>query len=96
MPPSPETQSYYAHKGLHRPNTMQVVLGLDAEDPGQILLFKAYRDNAAYPFRLLFPEGGGRRQWLALVLSLDEVFDAANQVMRIQVDLHPVSEIERD
>ncbi|CAM3387809.1 hypothetical protein PANO111632_17240 [Paracoccus nototheniae] len=86
---------YAAVKGVHSPNTMQIVLGLDYTDPGQILLSKAYRSRDAFPFRLLLPDGVTDRQWYALVLSIGEVFDAANNVMRMQADLHPAQSFQR-
>lgn len=91
----PDADNYFAMKGVHRPNTMQVLLGLDSADRGQLLLFQAYRARDPYPFRLLFADGVTERRWLALVMALEEVFDEANQVMRLQVDLHPSSSIQR-
>ncbi|MFN4102123.1 MAG: hypothetical protein ACK4GT_20365 [Pararhodobacter sp.] len=88
-------EDYFAHKGVHRPTTMQILLGIDMTDPGQLLLFKAYNTRAPFPFRLLFPDGETERRWLALVMSFDEVFDAANNVMRMQAELHPVAAIQR-
>ncbi|TNH41280.1 hypothetical protein [Paracoccus haeundaensis] len=84
-------EGYTALKGAHRPDTMQVVLGLDPTDPGQLLLFKAYRSRDAFPFRLLFSDRITERRWFAMVLGLGEVFDAANNVMRLQVELHPAT-----
>nr|WP_111298637.1 hypothetical protein [Paracoccus saliphilus] len=86
---------YSAIKGVYRPSAMQIVLGLDPADPGQALLFKAYRARDAYPFRLLFADGTTERRWFALVLAIGEVFDAANNVMRLQADLHPVANPHR-
>lgn len=86
---------YAAMKGVHRPDTMQVVLGFDPADPGQQLIMKAYRSPDAFPFRLLFADGTTERQWFALVMALGEVFDAANSVMRLLIDLHPTANISR-
>ncbi|TJZ93848.1 hypothetical protein FA743_00810 [Paracoccus gahaiensis] len=91
----PLGDGYTAMKGVHSPDTMQIVMGLDPTDPGQLLLFNAYRSRDAFPFRLLFPDGVTDRQWFALVMSFGEVFDAANNVMRMQADLHPVTNITR-
>lgn len=88
-------EGYAAMKGVHRPDTMQLVLGLDPIDPGQLLLFQAYRSRDAFPFRLLFPDGVTDRRWFALVMSFGEVFDAANNVMRMLADLHPVTNMTR-
>ena len=86
---------YQALKGVHRPSSMQIVLGLDPADPGQTLLFQAYQAREAFPFRMLFPDGVTERRWFALVIRLGEVFDAANNIMRLQAELHPVSQIQR-
>ncbi|MFC0199267.1 hypothetical protein [Paracoccus rhizosphaerae] len=86
---------YMAAKGVHRPETMQVILGLDPADAGQIILRRAYRSREAFPFRLLFADGVTERRWFALVMSVGEVFDAANNVMRLQADLHPVANPHR-
>ncbi|MFC0198882.1 hypothetical protein [Paracoccus rhizosphaerae] len=86
---------YMAVKGVHRPETMQVILGLDPLDPGQIILRKAYRSREAFPFRLLFADGVTERRWFAMVMSIGDVFDAANNVMRLQADLHPVANPHR-
>lgn len=80
------------------PATMQVVMGMEDEDPGQQRLLQAAEDqSAAYPFRLDFsgPSLQPRRRWLALVLSCNEVFDEANSVMRRASDLLIVSPIIR-
>lgn len=88
-------QGYMAMKGVHTPQVMQLVLGLDPADPGQARLLQAYYSPDAYAFRMLFPDGETERRWFALVTRLGEVFDAANNVMRMQVDLHPVTAIQR-
>ncbi|WP_304620202.1 hypothetical protein [Paracoccus sediminilitoris] len=85
---------YMAAKGQRRPTTMQIIMGLDMEDPGQLILARAYAaPEAAYPFRLLFADGVNERRWMALVMRFEEVFDAANSVMRMQADLHPANMI---
>lgn len=85
---------YIAAKGPRRPTTMQIIMGLDMEDPGQLILARAYAaPDAAYPFRLLFADGDNERRWMALVMRFEEVFDAANSVMRMQADLHPANMI---
>ncbi|RWR29463.1 hypothetical protein D2T31_10805 [Sinirhodobacter populi] len=78
-----------------RPSVTQVVLGIDPEDAGQLLLWKALRDAEPYPFRLLFPDKVTSRSWFALVTGMSEVFDTANNVMKLQADLQPVSKIRR-
>lgn len=79
---------------LRRP-PMPVILGLDVSDPGQMLLRRAALSTAAYPFRLVFPDGVTTRGWFALVLALSEVFDTANRVMKLQADLKQTSPIIR-
>lgn len=79
---------------LRRP-PMPVILGLDVTDPGQMILRRAALSIDAYPFRLVFPDGVTTRGWFALVLSLSEVFDTANGVMKLQADLKPISTIIR-
>lgn len=82
-------------KGMGGRPEMQIVLGNDPLDPGQALLWTAARSRDSYPFRLVFPDGTTTRQWFALVIRLGEVFDAANAVMKLQVDLQPDSDIQR-
>lgn len=68
---------------------MQVIMGNDPSDPGQIILAQAARSMDHYPFRLDFPDAGPSRSWLAQVVSLADAFDAANGVVRLQADLAP-------
>lgn len=82
-------------KRARRALPMQLVLGLDPENAGQLLLWEAYRVTDAYPFRLLFPDGVTSRGWWGLVTAISEVFDAANSVMRLQVEIRPCSDVER-
>ena len=79
---------------LERP-VMQIVLGNAPTDPGQALLWAAWRSHDAFPFRIAFPGGVILRSWAALVTELAEVFDTANSVMKVQASLRPVSEILR-
>ena len=82
-------------KGVERRPEMPVIMGNDPEDPGQLLLLKALRSSESFPFRLVLPDGVTMRHWFALVFRLGEVFDTANSVMKLQVDLKPTSAIER-
>ena len=85
-----------AVKGLMQPATMQIILANDPEDPGQALLWKAFRDPAAaYAFRMLWPNGGIERHWNAFVTAILEVYDTANAIVKLQVDLLPNSRIQR-
>lgn len=81
-------------KGLVRRTAMQVILGDDPADAGQAVLWAASRSRQVYPFRLSL-SSGHVREWFALVVGISEVFDSANNVMRLQVDLQPVGNIQR-
>lgn len=74
---------------------MQVLLGNDPTDPGQLLLWKAHGSTADFHFRLLFPDGVTSRRWMGLVTAMAEVFDAANSVMRLQADILPTTKAVR-
>lgn len=66
---------------------MQLVIGNDPDDPGQVILWRAALSTDHYPFRLEFSESGFSRTWLAQVTSISEVYDRANAVQRLQVTL---------
>lgn len=72
---------------------MQVVLGDDPTDPGQILLWRAHYSTKDFQFRLLFPDGVTSRQWPGVVTAMSEVFDTANSIMRLQASILPTSQI---
>lgn len=74
---------------------MQIVMGNDPANPGQAIIWKAWRSTKHFPFRLVFPDGTTTRHWFALVTGLFEVFDAANGVMKLQVDTLPSSQTYR-
>lgn len=82
-------------KGVMRRPQIPLVMGNDPSDPGQLLLWRAARSHDSYPFRLVFPDGTTRREWFALVVRVGEVFDAANSIMKLQVDIKPTSDISR-
>jgi len=82
-------------KSHQAPSPMQIILANDPEDEGQILLWKAVRSTAHYPFLLVNADGTTSRSWFALVTSLLEVFDSANSVMKLQADLLPTSPLVR-
>lgn len=88
-------------KDLQQTTVMQIVLGLDPADAGQLILIEAFRNvRDLYAFRLDFPLMPGqaspaRRIWAAMVTSFDEAFDTANGVMKTLVDLIPHSETIR-
>lgn len=83
-------------KALMRRPPMPIILGNDPEDAGQAILWAASRSLEAFPFRLVFPDGAISRRWSALIIALFEVFDSANNVMKLQADLRPVSTIEKE
>lgn len=76
-------------KRTRRALPLQIVLGNDPADPGQVILWEAARSQDHFPFRLDFPSGGLNRRWLAQVTSLVEVLDGANGVMKLQANLIP-------
>jgi hypothetical protein len=81
-----------------RGRLMQIVLANQPDDPGQQRLWAAARSAHDFAFRLDFPvEASGdtavQRLWLASVTSLGEVFDTANNVMKLQADLQLQSPI---
>lgn len=82
-------------KQSRRASPMQIILGNDPTDPGQVILWQAVKSELFYPFRLEFPDNGPNREWLALVVSLGEAFDTANAVMKLQANLIPTHNIIR-
>lgn len=78
-------------KGALRRLPMQVIFGMAPTDPGQVLLWRAARSEDSYPFRLVFADGVTSRQWFALVMSIGEVYDAANSVIRLLATLKPTT-----
>lgn len=79
----------WTSKRAKRALPMQVVMGNDPSDPGQIILAAAARSTDHYPFRLDFPNAGPSRRWLAQVISLADAFDGANGIVRLQAELMP-------
>lgn len=82
-------------KGIMSPRTMQIVLGNDMDDPGQLLLWRASRSRESFRFRLEFPGAASWREWWALVMSLEEAFDSANSVVKLLATLQLTSDILR-
>lgn len=78
-----------------RRSPMPLVMGNDPADPGQLILYKAWRATSHFPFRMIFADGETIRSWRALVTGLFEVFDVANGVMKLQADILPVSSVIR-
>jgi hypothetical protein len=79
-------------KGIHTPGVVQIVFGLDPTDAGQVLLRAAFKSRDDFAFRVLLPDGTTSRQWRALVVSLAEVFDSANAIIKLQADLQMTTE----
>ncbi len=87
-----ESELAESMKGIQTPGVVQLVFGLDPADPGQVLLRDAFRSIDDFAFRIVLPGGTISRQWRALVVSLSEVFDSANAVIKLQADLQMTSE----
>ena len=62
---------------------MQIVMGLDDGDPGQLALLAAEAAEASFPFLLRFGDAPGDpfRIWAAAVVGLTEAFGEASAVM---------------
>jgi hypothetical protein len=87
-------------KGVRDAGTMEVVVGIDYADPGQIALLAAEKTPHDYAFRLVFndaPEGGtpSERLFIAKVMSVSEALDEANSVMRLNASLAVNSNVVR-
>jgi len=83
------------NKGLMNRDPMQIILGLDPIDAGQAILWTGFRSLDPFPFRIVFPDGVTARSFAALIIAMREVYDTANEVMRLQADLQPTSRIQR-
>lgn len=75
-------------KRSRRQQPMQIVMGIDFDDLGQSLLWKAARSLSHYPFRLVL-SSGETRGWWGQVTDIADVFDAANSVMKLQASILP-------
>lgn len=86
-----EHQATTILKGNRKATTLQVVLGLDASDPGQAALREAavseWTDDIA--FRLAFDSSpdAPSRTWFATVFRYDEVFDESGSVMKVLAEM---------
>jgi|GEM_PF-3018977 len=87
--------AYEFAKGMLSQSPIQIILGHDLGDPGQRVLVTAFRSYDSFPFRLVFSDGITSRRWSALVTGLNEVFDTANSIVKLQFDLMPVSAFAR-
>lgn len=82
-------------KAGHAQSQMQIVMGLDGSDPGQIALWSAYQADGDAQFRIVFPSGAGTRQFDALVIAMADLINTANEVARVQATLQINSAITR-
>lgn len=79
-------------KGIRDAGTMEVVIGADYNNPGVLALLAAEKTPHDYAFRIVLnnaPPGGtpGERLFIAQVMSVAEVFDTANNVVKINASL---------
>lgn len=79
-------------KGTRNAGSMEVVAGLDYDDPGQLAVIAAEKTPHDYAFRLVLndaPPGGtpSERLFIAKVASAAEALDGANSVMKLNMTL---------
>ena len=79
-------------KGTRNAGAMEVVCGIDYEDPGQIALIAAEKTIHDYAFRIVMndaPAGGtpSERLFVAKVGSAAEALETANNVMKLNATL---------
>ena len=79
-------------KGTRNAGTMDVVCGIDYDDPGQIALLAAEKTPHDHAFKLVLndaPVGGtgSQRLFIAKVGSVAEAYDTANSVMKLNASL---------
>ena len=87
-------------KGARNAGTLELIMGIDYSDTGQIALLAAEKEIHSYPFKVEFndaPEGGtpSERYFNAKVGSASEQLDTANNVMKLNASLWIDSAIER-
>lgn len=87
-------------KGARSAGTMEIVMGIDSADPGQIALIAAEKSSSDFAFKLVLPDApsGGtpsERYFIALVLSQSENFDKADSVMKLTASLAVNSNVVR-
>lgn len=79
-------------KGIRNAGTMACRYGVDANDPGQIMLRAAQLTPLDYAFRVDFNDAGpggvpSSRYFIAKVMNAREVLDTANNVVRLNANL---------
>ncbi|MCC5968393.1 MAG: hypothetical protein JJU15_00415 [Pararhodobacter sp.] len=87
-------------KGTRNAGAMEVICSFDSTDSGQIALIAAEKTIHDYAFRLVFndaPAGGtpSERMFIAAVGGAEEVFDTANDSVKLQSSLWINSNIVR-
>lgn len=87
-------------KGVRDAGTMELVMGIDYADPGQLALIAAETEDHNYAFKLVLndaPAGGtpSERKFGAIVGSASEAYDAANNVMKLNASLWVNSNVVR-
>lgn len=87
-------------KGARSAGTMELVMGLDAADPGQLALIAAEKTVHDYAFKLVLndaPAGGtpSERYFVASVMSQSETYDKANNIVKLNASLAVNSNVVR-
>ncbi|MDI7864087.1 hypothetical protein MRS76_19240 [Rhizobiaceae bacterium n13] len=87
-------------KGPRSAGAMEVVMGIDPADAGQVALIAAEKTKFDYAFRIVLndaPQGGtpSERLFIAKVMSQAEQFDQANNIMKLNASLGVNSNIVR-
>lgn len=88
-------------KGVRNAGNMELVMGIDYADPGQISLRAAEGSNLDFAFRIIFndkPQGGTSgsiRYFIGKVMTARETLDTANSVMRLNATVAINSNIVR-
>ena len=79
-------------KGTRNAGSMEVVAGLDYNDPGQLAVIAAEKTPHDYAFRLVLndaPPGGtpSERLFVGQVASAAEAYDSANSIVKLNMTL---------
>lgn len=82
-------------KGVRDAGTMELVIGLDYEDEGQLALLAAEKTEDDFAFKLETRDGA-ERYFIAMVLSVAEAYDTANSVVKLNASLAINSNVVRD
>lgn len=87
-------------KGTRNAGNMELVVGIDYSDAGQIAILAAEKSIHDYAFKIEFndaPAGGtpSQRMFIAKVMSAPEELDTANNVMKMNATLGINSNIVR-